>query len=59
MSFKKNLKSGQAAIEYFVLFALLAALTIISAGKLLPQARMSGQQLSANAIDKIVKADQN
>jgi len=29
MSLKKNLKTGQAALEYFILFALIGTLTVL------------------------------
>lgn len=30
MSFKNNLKRGQASLEYFIIFSVIALLTIVS-----------------------------
>lgn len=44
MGLKKNLKLGQASLEYFILFAVIAILTILSFASFFPnlQATIQG-----------------
>lgn len=39
MSLKKNLKIGQASLEYFIVFAIVAVITILSFSSFLPEVR--------------------
>ena len=43
MSFKKSFKRGQAALEYFILFSMIAMLTILSLSTLHPKVKESLQ----------------
>jgi len=53
MSLKKNLKTAQASLEYFIIFALIGGLTILSASNFLSGARQSGRDLFFKAVDRI------
>ena len=54
MSFKKNLKTGQATVEYFILFAIIGALTIIGASTFLNSTQDSSKELFRKAAARIV-----
>jgi hypothetical protein len=53
MSLKKNLKTAQASLEYFIIFALIGGLTILGTSTFLSGARQSGQDLFFKAVDRI------
>ncbi len=46
MSLKKNLEKGQASLEYFILFAVIAILTLVSLSTFYPQVKniIQGEQ---------------
>ncbi|OGX19789.1 MAG: hypothetical protein A3K83_07290 [Omnitrophica WOR_2 bacterium RBG_13_44_8b] len=57
MSLKKNLKTGQAALEYFILFALIGTLTILSVSTFFRDAANAGMGwggLQQRAMEKIL-----
>lgn len=39
MSFKKCLKTGQASLEYFILFSIVAGLSLLSLSSFYPKVR--------------------
>jgi len=59
MSLKNNLRIGQASLEYFIIFAVIAGLTLISAGTFLPQVRDAAEGLFKKAAGRIVNAGSN
>lgn len=65
MNLKKSLKSkGQAALEYFILLAIIMGLSLISLSSFLPKVRdaVQGSETSEGyfqkAMDRIIYADQ-
>ena len=48
------MKKAQASLEYFIIFAVIAGLTLISAGTFLPQVRDSSQELFKRAAGRII-----
>lgn len=59
MTLKKFLKiltseKSQVSLEYFILFAIIAGLTLISVSTFLPQARTSAYNLFQNAVSRIL-----
>jgi len=54
MNLKKNLKA-QASLEYFIIFALLASLTILSLSSFWPKVRGTSQNLFSEAVGRILK----
>jgi uncharacterized protein (UPF0333 family) len=55
MSLKKNLKTGQASLEYFILLAIIGALTILSATTFWQQVQKSGEELFHRATARILR----
>jgi len=53
----KNMKKAQAALEYFIIFAVIASLCLISLPYFLPKVRTSSQGLFINAVNRILLAD--
>ena len=53
MSLKKNLKTGQAVVEYFIIFAAIGALTIIGVSSFLEQIKLAGWELYRTATISI------
>ena len=61
ISERRVLRRGQAAIEYFVIFAAIIAFAVISAERLWPQVRDSLQGPTGffgRAATRLVEADQ-
>jgi hypothetical protein len=56
MSLKKNLRRGQAALEYFILFAVIGGLTLIGVSTFLTQARNSAYGLLNTATEQIINS---
>lgn len=59
MAFRKILKirgkkKGQASLEYFILFAVIALLTLISLSSFLPKVRNAGEDFFNKAAGKII-----
>lgn len=54
MSLKKNLRTGQASLEYFILLAIMGALTFISATSFLANVQNSGSKLYEKAVATII-----
>lgn len=59
MNYKKYLKSpkarnGQASLEYFVLLAVIGALTMIVGNSFLNSARTSRDGLYSESVDRIL-----
>jgi hypothetical protein len=55
MSLKKNLRRAQAALEYFILFAVIGGLTLIGVSTFLDQARGSASGLLWRATEQILQ----
>ncbi len=55
MSLKKSLKIGQAALEYFILFSVIAVLTILSVSTLFPNVQNTLQGFSDSAAGELSK----
>jgi hypothetical protein len=53
MSLKNNLRIGQASSEYFIIFAVIAGLTLLSAATFLPQVRDAAEGLFNKAAGRI------
>ncbi len=51
--------NGQVVIEYFVLFAIIAAITIIGMSKLFPRLQSSFVDMQHGAMERVIKADGN
>ncbi len=49
MSLKKNLKTGQAVVEYFIIFAAIGALTIIGVSSFLDRIKLGARDLYRTA----------
>jgi len=54
MSLKNNLRIGQASLEYFIIFAVIAGLTLLSAATFLPQVRDAAEDLFNKAAGRII-----
>lgn len=53
MSLKNNFKIGQASLEYFILFAMLALITILSLSKFHQDLKGGQQALLNSALVKM------
>jgi len=53
MSLKKNLKTGQAVIEYLIIFAAIGALVIITASPFLDQVKSGASEMYRTAIARM------
>jgi uncharacterized protein (UPF0333 family) len=54
MNLKKNLKA-QASLEYFIIFAVIVSLTLLSLSSFLKDVRNSAQNLFSEAVRRILK----
>ncbi|MFA5144924.1 MAG: hypothetical protein WC723_02845 [Candidatus Omnitrophota bacterium] len=59
MGFRKFLKivsttKAQSSLEYFILFAVIGGLTLITLSSFLPQVKQSGEDLFTNAANRII-----
>lgn len=54
MPLRKNLIIGQAALEYFILLAVIGVLTLIIGNYFLDQTKRSSQNLFSNAANRIL-----
>jgi len=50
-------KQGQSSLEYFIIFAVIASVCLISVSTFLPKVRTSSQGLFTNAVNRILLAD--
>lgn len=58
MTLKNSLESkGQSLLEYFILFSVIAAITLISTSRFLPQIQSSKESLFNNVSGRIIDAD--
>lgn len=55
MSLEKRLKTkGQAALEYFILFAIIAGITLLSLTTFLPAVKNSAETVFQKGADAII-----
>lgn len=55
MSLKKNLKTGQAVVEYFIIFAVIGALTLIGVSSFLEQVKSGARNMYRTATIRILQ----
>jgi len=51
-------RKGQATVEYVILFAALAAITLLSVSSFYSRAKQAGEDLCIKATERIVRADE-
>lgn len=60
MSLKKFLKmtlkkKAQASLEYFIIFSVIAGLTLLSLSSFLPKVKTTGEEFFKKAAERIIK----
>lgn len=55
MNLKKNSKTGQASLEYFILFSVITLLTLLSLSSFFPKVQATGEGFFQSAVQRLIK----